>query len=439
MESFSFTAPYTLWQAQSDYADTFKQAKNLIVSVPKHREVNHTETYSGYAVKYTDISYSDLFDWSQINQAIQDHPEIIGVESFNSYQYQQDYELEDLRFKDDIQAYQTFDFNGKQYPDFPLESPFIIRSDFEPYEDWDEYVSKEYRNYYSSMVSVFDLVNGYEQLPLIAGTMPQDDGIVLSRNAADQLMEIDGYTSYEQMIGKTMSLALRGYRNSGYYLIEDQWPISIIDVRIAGVSSVENDFMTMVFFNSGFGNNPVYDYFVKDASHMKLQYVRFLLKPGSDYERVSEELDTYFDKINVDISVFSGQGLREEVRLYQSPAGLAVYAGILLVVIVCVLVLYLFAGRKRMIKEKQIMEVYGYSGLRESTFRNVAVMILASVFSVLVSIPFSTWVNDFAAAHYYQPFMTYNLPVLLLFAGGMGVGVILFESVMTYRRKHDQH
>lgn len=143
---------YANVSAQSDYADTFKQARNLIVSVPKHREANHTETYSGYAVKYTDLTYSDLFDWSQINQAVQDHPEIIGVETFNSYQYQQDYELEGLRFKDDIQAYQTFDFHGKQYPDFPLESPFIIRRDFEPYEDWDEYVSKEYRNYYSSMV-----------------------------------------------------------------------------------------------------------------------------------------------------------------------------------------------------------------------------------------------------------------------------------------------
>ena len=153
------------------------------------------------------------------------------------------------------------------------------------------------------MVSVFDLVNGYEDLPLLAGTMPEDDGIVLSRNAADMLMGIDGYTSYEEMIGKTMKLALRGYRNSAYYLLEDQWPISLIDVKIAGISSVEIDFMTMVFFNSGFGNNPVYDYFVKDPTHMKLQYVRFLLKPGSDYERVAEELDAYFDKINVDISV----------------------------------------------------------------------------------------------------------------------------------------
>ena len=172
---------------------------------------------------------------------------------------------------------------------------------------------------------------------------------------------------------------------------------------------------------------------------MKLQYVRFLLKPGSDYEGVAEELDAYFDKVNVDISVFSGQGLREEVRLYQSPAGLVVYAGILLVVIVCVLVLYLFAGRKRMIKEKQIMEIYGYSIMQESMIRNVAMTILAFILSLLVSIPFSKLVNDFAAAHYYQPFMTFNLPVLMLFACGMGIAVILLEAGMTYRRKHDQH
>ena len=92
-----------------------------------------------------------------------------------------------------------------------------------------------------------------------------------------------------------------------------------------------------------------------------------------------------------------------------------------------------------MIKGKQIMEIYGYSIMQESMIRNVAMTILEFILSVLVSIPFSKLVNDFAAAHYYQPFMTFNLPVLMLFACGMGIAVILLETGMTYRRKHDQY
>lgn len=85
------------------------------------------------------------------------------------------------------------------------------------------------------------------------------------------------------------------------------------------------------------------------------------------------------------------------------------------------------------------MEIYGYSIMQESMIRNVVMTILAFILSGFVSIPFSKLVNDFAAAHYYQPFMTCNLPVLLLFACGMGVAVILLETGMKHRRKHDQH
>lgn len=423
--------------SQSDYSETFKNAENMVVSVPKVSKKNTGETYSGYAVKYDDIAYSDLFSFPEIQNVIENNPEIIGVESFNSYQYQQDYRLEEARSADDEKAYRSFTFMGNEYPDYPLESPFIIRSDFEPYEDWDEYVAKEYKDYTSTLVAAFDLVNGYEDLPLIAGEMPEDDSVILSRNAADILMGIDGYTDYEQMIGKTMTLALRGYENSGYYMMEDTWPITLLEVKIAAVSNVENDFMTMVFFNSGYGNNPIYDYYVEDTDYMKLQYVRFILEPGCDYEIVAANIDNTLHKDNIDITVFQGQGLGKDVKLYQSSEGLTVYGILIIAIVLCLLAVYAASGRKRMKKEMTIMHVYGYSPIQERIIRLTLVCAVSSLLALAVFDPLSSLINRIASSNYYQPFLSMNIPVFVLICLCVWIVMIVLETAVTGGMHHD--
>ena len=65
----------------------------------------------------------------------------------------------------------------------------------------------------TSRIQVFDLANGYQDLPLICGSIPEDDSVIIDQNTADLIMKNEGYDSYEQLIGKTMILGTCYYRN----------------------------------------------------------------------------------------------------------------------------------------------------------------------------------------------------------------------------------
>ena len=425
--------------SQSDYHTTFKNAENMIVSLPKHTERNTGETYSGYTIKYADLGINDLFDYTQIQTAIENIPEIIAVESFNSKQYQQDMELDYARRQYDIQAYHTFTYNEITLANSPFETPFMMRKDFQPYENWLEYLTGEYMSYSDYLVQVFDLVNGYEDLSLICGSYPAEDEVILSKNAADMLMELDGYHSYEEMIGQTMKLGIDGYLNEYYSEIEGVAPIDTLDVTISGVSSVENDFATLIFFNSGYGNNPIFDHYVVNKDALKFQYVRFLLKPGSDYEVIAQEIQTFFSKENVDIIQFQGKGLGKDQAFYQSPASFMIYGLVILLIIFIMMLMSEIFKRRRVMKEKMILHTYGYSIIQESFIRYGMILGVSCILVLLSVNPISTLINDFAAENYYQPFMTMNFLLILVIAVIVGCIMILLEAIVSGRKHYDNH
>lgn len=448
---------YTNVSNQSDYAETFKKAENMIVSVPKTQQRNSGETLSGYNVKFTDIGINDLFDYTDVNSLIEDTPEIIAVESFNSAQYeiQEDSDLEWARSTYDLSAYNNFStlvgVDGMEYQqaNYPEDDPYIIKKDFVIPEDWTNYVNgsdehnyvtgegyPEHSKYY---VQPFDLVNGYKSLPLLCGEIKEDEGVILSKNAADLLMEIDGYQSYEEMIGQTMKLALRGYQND-YWNVED-FDIdvdfaSIIDVTINAISSVENDYTTMIFFNNGYGHNPVYNYFVKDLNNVKMEYVRFILEPGSDYQAIAKKIDSYFHKENVDIMRYQGKGLGEEKHVYQSPIGLAIYGIVSLGIIVVLVTIINIFRKKRNRKEMNIMHIYGYSPMMERIIHYIFITIVSCIFAMIVMNPISGYINNFASEHYYQPFMTSNILLLVGLFVVIMIMMILIETIIIGKRKY---
>lgn len=425
---------YTNVSSQSDYQTTFKNAENMVVSVPKEKEANNGETVSGYATKYTGLTIDDLFDYSSIQQLINDTPEIVGVESYNSFQYQQDEELEYAKGEFDKQAYYHFSYNDMDLVNYPMETPYLLPSSFQSDLKWINYMGSDYLSYPKYLVQCFDLVNGYSELPLLCGSYPEGDSVLLSKNAADLLMELNNYSSYEDMVGKTVKLALQGYQNNYYLEIDGQAPIDIIEVTISGVSSVENDYTTMVFFNNGYGNNPVYNHYVTNKDAIKMEYVRFILQPGCDYNSVSEKISQYFNKTNVDITLFKGKGLGKEKEFYQSPAGLAVYGLIVLGIIVAMLVISILFKKKRLVKEKNIMSIYGYSPIKESILRYLTFMILSLILVVLIARPISTSINTFASAHYYQPFMTYNIFMIIGITVFVSIIMIVLEMIVSGRR-----
>lgn len=117
----------------------------------------------------------------------------------------------------------------------PEESPYVLPNDFQVPENWDTYRGTDYLNYPKYLVQAFDITKS-DDIPLLAGSA--SNGVVLSKNTADMVKEMNGYSSYEEMIGKPLKLALQGYENNYYSDIEAEPLIDIIEVNIDGISSV---------------------------------------------------------------------------------------------------------------------------------------------------------------------------------------------------------
>ena len=283
----------------------------------------------------------------------------------------------------------------------------------------------------TSRIQVFDLANGYQDLPLICGSIPEDDSVIIDQNTADLIMKNEGYDSYEQLIGKTMILGTCYYRNQ--YEFTPQQLYEPIEVRIAAVAGIHNDLIRMVFFNKGIAHNPLFDAVVQDLQQVRLDYVRFIVQPGSDYAAIAESLDSFFHKPNVDVTVYQGKGLGKEHAFYQSPSGLLIYGIIVILIIGCMYIISEVFYRKRMIKEKNILHTYGYSPFMENILRTSMIMILSCILSAVIAGPAGNLINEFASTHYYQPFMTFSLPLLLIVSLCTGVFMTVLERIIAGR------
>lgn len=440
--------------SQSDYANTFKNAENMIVSVP-HETVKEgmNSSFTGYYRLYTGLTVDDYFKYTDVKKIIEEYPEIIGVESFNSGQYAQDTDLEYIKSETDLNAFYKFTavYNGDDgyipfdQPNTPLEIPFILKNDYS--SSFNEKKQSEYYNTYYTpyRIQTFDLTNNYQNLPLLCGSLPSNDDVILSKNAADMYMEINGYSSYEDIIGKPMKIGVIGYHNlyrlqfgddpdysftfeknepEGYYF-------DTIDLKIAAVSSVENDFCSMIFFNCGFGNNPIYIHYVKDLDYVSFQYVRFLTEPGTDYEALAEEINKEFNKPNVTIMQYKGLGLGKERKFYQSPAGFMIYGVVILVLLILLVLVKFFFKRKQLKKESQLLSTYGYSPVMESILRNGVLLLLSMIITVVICSPLSTYINNFAKEHYYQPFLTTDIVLLLLVTVIYGIIIVITDNLIS--------
>lgn len=205
---------------QSSYANVFENGQNLIVSVPNSSEYT-TETYfSGYTKLYSNLTVEDLFTVDQIREVIEQNPEIIGVESFNSAQYKQDDALEYALEENDLKAYNAIRIHDPEsirdleVPAKPLESPFMVSNVYDATSlSSDEQYLNVYANYPDYRIQAFDITNGYQDLPLLCGEMPKK-GVVLSENAADMYMHLNGYTNYDQILGKKMKIGLVGMQQN---------------------------------------------------------------------------------------------------------------------------------------------------------------------------------------------------------------------------------
>ena len=79
-----------------------------------------------YGTFYTDTTTEDLFGFEDTEKIIQNHPEIIAVESFNSEQYQNMFYAQYSYDPRNSKEFPTYTYNNSTLANIPYESPFMI-------------------------------------------------------------------------------------------------------------------------------------------------------------------------------------------------------------------------------------------------------------------------------------------------------------------------
>ena len=119
----------------------------------------------------------------------------------------------------------------------------------------------------------------------------KNNEIIICKNTADLLMSYIGYSSYEEMINSTITVGVYGRANllaentSIDYFYDDETANvrELIDLKITGISSIENDTMRMVFFNNEFAKNAITSHFVENYDDLY-------------FESQNKKVLVYFDK-----------------------------------------------------------------------------------------------------------------------------------------------
>lgn len=471
---------YTTVKSQSDTQTLYYKGKNIVESRPNSYVLQY-----GYWLEY------DMQLYEEIRKVIETSDEILAVEAFYDhdiydYAYGMITEEDPYDFGERKDAFKPVDLDyirkikeitenseilwerNSINNDRPIDNAFLISNQiFEKMDDYvedlrdDIFVSPwlkevaEIEGYFGDDhygINMFDLMD--DSISLITGQMPLDQNeVIVSKNTADMIMEENGIESYDELIGQTIHLGVYGFHNyySKYYqMLAQEYSIvenpvnmgeenmrmcEIIDLKVVGITDIENEHLRMMFFRNEFTHNPVMNHFVDQREHLYFHYVRFLLKPEAN-------VDAFVEKVNTMIPGFkSTYQSKYEHQIsyakYQDPKTFMIYSTAISVLFLSLIMLvYLFIG-KRYKKEHKLMKEYGYD-VKLEQFYHTGLMALISFLTVtFLAQNFCRMVNQFAQKQFgYARFMKFDLNEMILSFFVVFIIIYLIEIVL-WRIKHD--
>lgn len=465
---------YSNIKDESSYLGVFKNGTNIIKSEPKSRVLKIDRWGDGY-LAFDQINYSDL------QKIVENNESVIGIECFydvdeyrNNLNIAEYFNIEQL----DYSIFKEIDFPVRvvgfteepwYFSDKPLKQGYLIgqkenelitehekNCTYMPYSAHGSTWPKEheyYRKHYG--ISIVDLIKP-EKISILYGTYPTNDNeVIIAKDTAELLMKQDGYESLEELIGKTFYIGIESRQNEeviedyygtcrmgeyiqACYRTEDMRYVDRFEVKIAGISNIENDKLNFVFFDSEVAKNPVLDYYVDSYENLYFDYVRIILDPDVDSNLFVEKLNNDMPMADSEYQVFN-QSAVTKLPLYKQPSSFLLYCVSIFALFVSLIYLIYYFIRKRFIKEHTIMKMIDYSSniekvLHVSLISSISFVIFIATFSILTE-----YVNKIAVIFGYTKLLSFDLIYICLsFVLVFAVGLII-EFVIDRGKIYDSY
>lgn len=432
---FSTFSLYFTIEKQTNIKEIFKNAENVIYSYPRKSE--KVEEWEGkYYVDY------DFYYYNDIVKVIEAYPEIIAVEAFyDDDTYLRSVTVDNMIYQNlipntfysiEYNKYLDLNLHFFQLYNIPYDSAFFINDELNTKMQLYEEEQRTYRNGetqyfidYEQVIddygfSFYDLVNT-KDIPVLFGEMPKGNNeILLAKDTADLLLRYYKFDSYEEMIGKEITIGVYSRANLladnpaiDYFFDDDDAHVrEKIQLKIAGISNIENDYSYNVFFNSGFAQNAIISYFIQNHEDLFFDYVRFIVSPEVNVNELLDKINKSF--VNDKSEFLVNDSIDIQIANYRNIGNLLIFGVSIIVIFFASIFSYYVFIRERFLKEQKILNDYKYLSILESALRIIILNTVAFIALLVFGQPLCDMVNQFAALLYYEAFLQLDVFIVLL-------------------------
>lgn len=473
-------------QEQSSYLGVFKSGENIIASYPKNMYLKVDEWGETY-LDFDFVSYQD------IKNIIQTNENILAVEAFyDESNYQENFDVMIQRRKKENNTYYKgtyqlyyplqmeenivydqndlkFGFTSVDFLNKPLQNGYLIGTKLNDLIKKHELENKKYQfetfskereilSYGNESlrlkygIHLFELMEN-KNIPILYGTLPlTSKEIVLAHDTAQMLLKQNKYSRLEELIGEKIYIGIEsnstnnvsqyvsacplvGGDNCTYYSKEGMNYVDRFEYIISGITNIENDHLNIVFTRNEFGKNQILQHYVKNYENLDFDYVRFILEPGSDTETFIQEVNNSFE-FNKSEMIIHNTRYDEEVPSYKSESAFFLYCVCILGLFSSLIIIVYIFNIKRMCKEQNIMNAYGYQIHLESILRIVILNLIAFVCFILNYRWLFEIVNRFSKVFGYEKLLSFDFVLIFLSFLVVVIFEIFCERLFGVR-KHD--
>lgn len=266
---------------------------------------------------------------------------------------------------------------------------------------------------FSAPIRVYETKQSYE-FPLLYGRQRQNDQeIILSLNAAEDLRKGLKLASIEELLDQEVELVMRNYTPPNQetdvkYNIGSNSEGSLF-LRVAGITSMNNAQELQVFVNEG-----VYETNMIKANqllpeYLVYQYLTFLIDPAYDVQAATQEINTVLTGTESRfVPYVESELVTSTHEAYQNPMMFYLFAFIGIGAGLILLFLYEWLTRHRQQKEWRILQATQYDVLRVVCIQYGSIVAVSMVLFITLLPLIITKINDAAMAAQFPAVLQMN-------------------------------
>ena len=435
---------------KSDAKYKWTTGENLLITIGnEENKSDENETTASYQVIEPIYSTYDFYTKQDVQNVLNEVDEVIGYRAgwdtgiYDLYlpRYTYDEAKRVLETADPKRPstqklaarIELFESQGGPEHEIRNEKIFFYYYGYDGFKDCTDYFPDDsisnsiYFDYiYYRDIVVYQMKNDYQFSLLYGNQMKRDDEIIISLTVADKLLENESVSSYEDLIGKEISLVNNSYitcKCSGNNrLFEDECiKENYFSCKIVGITDYKNNYENQVYLRNGVYDKWIEENYQMNLEYLEYQYAYYLIDPESDSDEISSKIDEI--SASTDSHYVSYASNEKSSQEYNNPILYWGISMIMIILVIMVMIGYEVLSNRRLKKEGQIIKEDGYK-VKRITFMLEGISIITGVIVWLILLqPLIEKINEIAFRYEYSEILTFNL-------SDFGISIILAIIIM---------